>query len=213
MMKIIISSSLVATIAVFSLAIALSVATTAQPAYAEETPVTVMERKEAAQAAAAEKKEAAQAAAAEKKEAAQTRLEEKKLKACQNREKTITNIMSRMGDRGQKHIDLFSKTAEKTQAFYTKKGKLLSNYDALVAELAVKKAAAQTAVDVTKSSVVEFKCDGSDPKGAAASFKERMKAQNEALKAYKTAVKDLIVGVKSVQGPRTSTEKSTGGEQ
>lgn len=198
----IIKNGLVATIAVLSLAIGLPVVASAQPARAQE-----------AQAAAQERKEIVQTMAADKKEAAQTRLADAKLKACQKREKAVTNIMTRMGDRGQKQVDLFTKITDKTQAFYTKKGKTLSNYDALVSDVAAKKVAAQTAVDTTKASVTEFKCDGTDPKGAAAGFKENMKAQNEVLKAYKTAVKDLIVGVKSVQGSTTSAENSTGGEQ
>ncbi|HET7640449.1 MAG TPA: hypothetical protein VFK47_17115 [Ktedonobacteraceae bacterium] len=193
MKKMIIKNSLVATIAAFSFATAMPVMASAQ--------------------GVAQERETAQTTAAEKREAAQTRLANAKLKACQNREKAITNIMTRIGDRGQKQVDLFTKIADKTQAFYTNKGKKLSNYDTLVSDVTAKKQAAQTAVDATKASVIEFKCDGSDPKGAAASFKENMKTQNTALKAYKTAVKNLIVGVKSVQGSTASAENNAGGNQ
>src|SRR6185369_3265620 len=105
----------------------------------------------------------------------------------------------RIATRGQKQLDLFSTIAERTETFYTNKGKTLSNYDALVADVNAKKAAAQTTVDATKTAVTVFKCDGTDPKGAAASFKDALKNEIDALKAYKTAVKNLIVGVKSVQ--------------
>lgn len=153
--------------------------------------------------------------AEEAQTAAQTRLADAKLKACQNREKAINNIMARLADRGQRHLDLFTKIAERTEAFYITKGKTLSNYDALVADVTAKKAAAQTAVNAVKASSVTFKCDGTDPKGAAASFKDSLKNQIAALKDYKTAVKNLIVGVKSVQGSTTSTENSQqqGGQQ
>jgi len=117
--------------------------------------------------------------------------------------------MVRLGDRGQKQIDLFSTIAERTEKFYTDKGKALTNYDALVADVAAKKTAAQSAVDTVKSTSVEFKCDGNDPKGVAATFKERLKAEIAAMKAYKTSVKNLIVGVKSVQ----RTVASTGGKE
>lgn len=143
-----------------------------------------------------------------------TKLADAKLKACQNREKAINNIMGRISDRGQKQLDLFSSIATKTETFYTDKGKTLSNYDALVADVTAKKAAAQTEVDAVKAGSVTFACDGTDPKGAVASFKETLKGEIEALKAYKTAVKNLIVGVKSVQGTTSSTEnKTTGGTQ
>ena len=188
----IIKNSFVATVAVFSLAVALPAVTFAQPVRAEEAQTTARET------------------VAEKRQA---RLADAKLRACQNREKAINNIMARMGDRGQRQINLFTKIAEKTQAFYVKKGKALSNYDALVTDVTAKKTSAQTAVQTTKSSVIDFKCDGTDPKGAVAVFKENLKAQNTALKAYKTAVKNLIVGVKSVQGSTTSAGNSTGGNQ
>lgn len=143
-----------------------------------------------------------------------TRLADARLKACQNREKAINNIMSRIADRGQKQLDLFSSIATRTETFYADKGKTLSNYDALVAEVNAKQAAAQTAVDAVKSSSVTFACDGTDPKGAASSFKAALKSEIAALKDYRTAVKNLIVGVKSVQGSTTSADnKATGGNQ
>jgi len=202
MKKMIIKNSLVVAMAVFLLAVALPVVVSAQSARAQET-----------QAAAQERKEMSQTTVTDKKEVAQTRLGDAKLKVCQNREKIITNIMTRMGDRGQKQVDLFTKIADKTQVFYTEKSKISSNYDALVSDLAAKKADAQAAVDKTKAVGVDFKCDGSDPKGVAASFKENMKAQNGALKIYKTAIKDLIIDVKSVQGATLSAGNSMGDEQ
>lgn len=189
--KVIFKHSLIATMAVFSVAMAVPAVTFALPARAEE----------------------AQTNATENREAAQTRLDNVKLKVCQSREKTVNNILARIADRGQKQVDLFTKIADRTEAFYTEKGKTLSNYDALVADVTAKKAAAQTAVDATKATSVTFACDGTDPKGVVSTFQQQMKTQNEALKAYKTAVKNLIVGVKSVQGTTSSDKSSTGGNQ
>ena len=137
------------------------------------------------------------------------KLSDAKLKACQNRQKAITNIMTRMADRGQKQLDLFSTIATRTETFYTTKGKTLSNYDALVADVTAKKAAAQTEVDALKANSVSFKCDGTDPKGMADSFKTQLKAEILALKEYRTSVKNLIVGVKSVQGSTASADNKT----
>jgi hypothetical protein len=150
--------------------------------------------------------------ATEKKAAAQTKLADAKLKACQNRERAIDNLMGRIADRGQKQLDLFSSIATKTETFYTEKGKTLSNYETLVSDVSAKKDAAQTAVDTVKANSVTFKCDGSDPKGMATTFKDSLKTEIAALKDYKTSVKNLIVGVKSVQSATTSTEnKNTEG--
>ena len=144
---------------------------------------------------------------------AKTKLAEAKLRVCQKREKAITNVMGRIVTRGQKQLDLFSSIATRTEAFYADKGKTLSNYDTLVADVTAKKAAAQAAVDAIKANSVAFKCDGSDPKGASAVFKESLKTETTALKDYKTAVKNLIVGVKSAQGTADSTKDNTGGDQ
>lgn len=153
--------------------------------------------------------------AATQREAAQTRLADAKLKICQNREKAINNIMARFANRGSQQLNTFSEIAQRTETFYATKGKTLSNYDALVADVNAKKTVAQTAVDAVRSNSVSFKCDGTDPKGAAANFKNSLKSEITALKAYKTAVKNLIVGVKSVQGTATSTDNktTTGGQQ
>jgi len=142
------------------------------------------------------------------KENANTRLTDTKLKMCQAHEKDITKIMGNLADRGQKQLTLFSTIAERTEKFYTEKGKTLSNYDTLVADVNAKKTAAQTAIDTVKSTTVEFKCDGTDPKGVASSFKTALKAEIAALKAYKTSVKNLIVGVKSVQSTTTSGDST-----
>lgn len=143
------------------------------------------------------------------KDASQTRLADAKLKACENRQQAITNIMARLNDRGQKQIDLFSTIAERTEAFYKTKGNTLANYDALVADVAAKKAAAQAAVDATKSVSGTFKCDGTNPKGVVSMFKTDLKAEITALNNYKTSVKNLIVGVKSVQSTTSSTSGGT----
>ncbi|HSW85757.1 MAG TPA: hypothetical protein VLF79_04085 [Candidatus Saccharimonadales bacterium] len=141
------------------------------------------------------------------------KLADAKLKACKNREKAINNILKHISDRGQRQLNLFTSIATKTETFYTDKGKTLSNYDALVTDVTAKKAAAQTEVDTVKAESVTFKCDGTDPKGAASSFKEALKGEIQALKDYKTSVKNLIVGVKSVQGTTESMDNTTGGNQ
>jgi hypothetical protein len=140
--------------------------------------------------------------------AAQTRLQDAKLKSCQNREKAITNIMSRIADRGQKQLTLFSTIAQRTEAFYVKQGKTLSTYDQLVADVAAKQADAQTAVSAVTSQDSTFKCDGTDPKGFVNSFKDSLKSEIKALQSYRTAVKNLIVGVKSVEST-TATSSNT----
>lgn len=146
------------------------------------------------------------AKAEERLQLKEARLDAIKLKVCQKRETHINNTMDRVATRGEKQLDVFNKIATRTETFYTTKGKTLSNYDALVADVNAKKAAAEAAVAAVKSDSVTFKCDGIDPKGSAANFKSSLKTEIAALKAYKTAVKNLIVGVKSVQGTDSKTK-------
>ena len=135
-----------------------------------------------------------------------------KLGICQKRETEITNIMARMGDRGQKQLDLFAGIATRAKSLYVEKGKTLSNYDALVTDVNNEKIAAQPAVDAVKVATPSFKCDGDNPKATATSFKSIVKIQIDALNAYKQSVKNLIVGIKSVQST-TQTTTTTGGNQ
>jgi len=133
-----------------------------------------------------------------------------KLKLCQTRETTIDGIMGRLGDRGQKQLDLFTTIATRVETFYKKSGKTLDNYDTLVAAVNTAKDNGQTAVDQVKADKANFKCDGTDPSGAATSFKTDLQTEITALKNYRTAIKNLIVGVKSVIGT-TGNSQSSGG--
>jgi hypothetical protein len=147
--------------------------------------------------------------ASERKEALKAKLSEAKLKACQNRERNVNSIMARIFDRGQKQLDLFTKIAERTEKFYKDSGKILANYDALVADVNAKQTAAQTAVKNIETNGNTFSCEGADPKGVVTAFKANLKNEIEALKAFKTSVKNLIVGVKSVQGTTSSAPATT----
>lgn len=133
-------------------------------------------------------------------EAVKTRLEGAKLQSCEKRERVINSILDRIAARGERRLGVYTKIYERVQEFYTKKGLSISNYDALKAEVTAKKDAAQAAVDEIKSKNIEFACDGSDPKGAAAGFKADLKAEIEALHAYQQALKNFIVAVKTSIG-------------
>lgn len=158
----------------------------------EITNTTAQERKEAATA---------------KRETAQERLTDVKLKVCENREKRIASLVSRINERGTKQLEVFAKIADRTQVFYIEAGKTLDTYGTLVDDVNAKKATAEQAV---LSTDVTFDCHDENPKGVIEELKASRLAQIEALKSYKTSVKNLIVGVKSVQA---TTEVSEGDTQ
>lgn len=137
---------------------------------------------------------------------ADRRLTTTKLRACEDRQAAIRTIMNRIADRGQKRLDLFSTIADRAETFYTSKGKTLADYATLLADLHTKATAAQTAVDALKNAGTAFSCGSTDPHGAVATFRADLQAENTALQAYRSAVRALIVGIKSVTGTTNRTE-------
>jgi hypothetical protein len=131
------------------------------------------------------------------------RLSAAKLRVCERRATVIKNSMTRSRERADRHIKLFTAIADRTKAFYVKKGNTLANYDELVAAVDTAKAKAEAGLSVTPTAT-EFDCNGTDPKGMGMAFRAALKQEVEDLKAYKTAVKDLVVGVKSVQAKETN---------
>ena len=153
-------------------------------------------------------KEAMQA----KREKAKSQLDAAKLKVCQAREKGITTTMTNLNTRGTEHLAVFTKIADRVEAFYTSKGKTVANYDTLVADVNAKKSAAETAIANAKASGTTFSCTDSNPGMAAQQFKDAHASVVKALQDYRTAIKNLIVAVKSVQSDAntsTSAESST----
>lgn len=136
---------------------------------------------------------------AQKKQAQQEQTEAKQ-RLCHARERTIKAIMEHAAARGERQIKLFTTISERVQTFYTQKGKPLTTYEQLVSEVTAKKVAATVAVEATKAAGSSFSCSADNPKSVVENFKAKLHAQTEALQAYRQAVKNLIVGVKSVQG-------------
>lgn len=98
----------------------------------------------------------------------------------------------------------FDAIAGRVEEYYTAKvipsGKTVANYGSLVADIQTKKAAVQTALTTAQSHTGSFTCDGNDPKGQLTQFKDDMRAVKSALKDYRTAIKNLIVAVRSENG-------------
>jgi hypothetical protein len=198
MIKMTMKHGILAGMAVFAIAIIAPVA-----AYAQDADATEMRH------TAEEHKSAMQQKVVERKEAMQTKLADAKLKACEKRQEKITNIMTRMTERAEKRVVLFDTIAERTKRFYVNKGKVLANYDALVSDVDDKKAAVQAHIDTAKSTRAAFDCNGEDPKGTVDNFKATAETGRDALKAHRTAVKNLIVGVKSVQSTTVTENGGT----
>ena len=130
------------------------------------------------------------------------------LKACQNRQAAITNIMSRIDTRAQNQIALFSTIATRVENFYVSQGKTFNNYNQLVA--AVNQAAIKANTDfATVKTDSTFSCTSPNPKGMITSFQSYLKLEISDLQNYRLAVKNLIVGVASANGVNVSTSSQS----
>lgn len=135
------------------------------------------------------------------------RLAGDKLKRCRQRERNVTNIMARIVDRSTKQIDLFSLIASRTEIFYARKGKTLDSYSQLVAAVNAARNTAQTDLRTLKNTE-SFSCNSTNPKGQVATFQAALQGEIQDLKAFRSAVKNLVVGVKSVQTATSANEGS-----
>ena len=138
------------------------------------------------------------------------RLQDAKLRACQARENGIKNRSIRLADLAKDMQYKFDAIAKRVQDYYTNtvvpSGKTVANYDVLVADIQTKKTTVQTTITNAQNNFSGFSCVSDDPKGAMAQFKEDMKLVKQALKNYRTSIKNLIVAVRSVTGEENNTQ-------
>ena len=126
------------------------------------------------------------------------------LRACQAKEKSIKNRLTRLTDLVTNMESKFTSIEARVEDYYISKvvpsGKTVPNYDNLVSDIEIKKTAVQTILTTIQDDVTGFSCTGSDPKGQLTQFRENMKNIKGALKKYRTSIKNLIVAVRSVTG-------------
>lgn len=142
-------------------------------------------------------------------EARIAKLDAKKLQVCQVKEKNITKRLESLTNLVTKQEEKFASIAARVQSHYTTKsvpqGKILSNYDSLVADIASKKDAVDTALEKAKTNAENFSCTADDPKGLFSQFRKDMQTVKDALKDYRKSVRNLIVAVRGEKvGPTPS---------
>jgi len=144
------------------------------------------------------------------RELTQTRLQDAKLRACQAREKGIKNRSTGLADLAKNMQDKFDVITRRVQDYYTNtvvpSGKTVTNYDALVSDISTKKTAVQAALVKAQNDVNGFACTSDNPKDTMMKFKDDMQAVKQALKDYRTSIKNLIVAVHSVTGEENNTQ-------
>jgi len=185
---------------------AITLAASSAPVLAEDSGTTTNSDNSTttSQTSAEQKRAAAKVQAQEKIQAA-------KEKVCKAKKDFGESTENRIINRGQKRLDAYTQIAERAEKFKTDKGLTVASYDALVADVNAKKAVAQTAVDTLsadKGQLPAVACGNGTGKPAMEKFKTDLKAEQNALKAYKTSIKTLIQAIKTTAKTTTTTEGS-----
>ena len=135
---------------------------------------------------------------------------ELKQRSCEARQASINRRVNAFAAAGQRHLNVFTSIFTKVQNFYTDKKLNVANYDTLVATVKDKQTAAQQAVDVLNGLDVNIDCTQPDPAQQLQTVKTAVSDARTALKAYRIAIKDLIV---AIQGASTANSSTTEGSQ
>lgn len=121
------------------------------------------------------------------------------LQICKDHKDTIEQRTVRISQRATKHLELFNNVAARTQKFYLSSGNTFENYTSLTENVTNKSAAATQSVEALIAQNVTIDCEGVEPKAAIATYKERLQTATEALRDYRTSIKDLIAAIKTAQ--------------
>lgn len=200
---------LVSTGTVVTALVETDVSDTAQRTVASQTD-EAKQKLEAAREAAKQRNEASREAAKQQAETARTEAKERlavkqqeirikldtaRKERCEAREERINRIVAKATEQSQKHLEVFQSIEAKVTTFYVEKQLTVANYDSLQAAVDEKEAAAIAAIQSTDA--VSLDCDTEGAGREIGTFvRSSVQDLHVALKAYRTAIKDLIVAAK-----------------
>jgi DNA repair ATPase RecN len=139
-------------------------------------------------------------------------------RSCQAHQDNIKRSLTHVMDLATNIETAFDSIAGRVESFYTDKvlprGKSLSNYNQLLADIVNAKTAVSAAVTTSQADISAFSCSSPDPKSQIMTIRNDIKSVKDALKNYRTAIRNLIVAVKSlgseVESTGTITPSPTG---
>lgn len=123
-------------------------------------------------------------------------------KGCQKREQSIQKRSSQLVRMATNMLEVFERIAQRVRTYYLTVvipgGQSLDQYSELLANIDPAKAAVESALEEAANTASTFDCESSDPKQQLQKFRQDMRSVKEALTTYRTSIKDLIVGVRSI---------------
>ena len=104
-------------------------------------------------------------------------------------------VTAKVAQQATKHFDVFQKVKLRVVAFKEDKNLSPANYEALLADVNAKEEAALTAIEAVRTAKLDCAAEGSQ-KRVGTYVSTTVHTAKDALKAYRTSIKNLIVGVK-----------------
>ena len=143
-----------------------------------------------------------------------TRSNELKMRACEAKEQAVQTRMANVLRMSTNMMEAFDKISMRVEEFYQNRlvanGKTVQNYDTLIETIQTKKDAVQGALEMATEDSGAFSCAADNPKDLLVTFRKDMQAVKNALKDYRTSIKNLIVAVHSVNRTISTTPEPTG---
>lgn len=153
-------------------------------------------QREAAKNAIELKKQAIEKAAELKKQSNEERREARK-QVCEKKEESLKKKMQNGSTIANKFFEKFGSFEKKVDAFITKKGLTVEDYDSLKSKVADARNNVETSVGTLKGLGADVNCGDADVVTQnLTNYRDSVKAARGALKDYRTALVDYLVAVK-----------------
>lgn len=127
-------------------------------------------------------------------------------KVCENRKANLARRMSNAVTVAERHQANIDRIYSKVKDFYTAKQLNVPNYTDLTAQVDTAQTNSQTAINALKALDVNVDCTSQTVADSVAAFQQAVQATRDALKAYRSALVNLITALKGA-----STSANTGG--
>lgn len=132
-------------------------------------------------------------------------------KACTEHKAAITHKLTAYNAAASDKLTHLNSIFTRVKQFKTDTAQRVTNYDALVATATAKQTTATDAVAALKLVSANFDCSVADPATNVAAIKAATSDARSALKAYRQAIKDIVVALAQVNTPADTSATTTKG--
>ncbi len=154
-------------------------------------------------------RDAAKARVAERRADHQEKSLAQRQKTCEHIQKAVNNKLSAFNNSADKYLTRLDDVFTKLQDYQSTNNLSVSDYDSLVTTATEQQSAATLAVQTLKDAGTTLDCTDSDPATMLTAAKNAASDARDALKAYRTSLKDIVVAL--AQSKDTATDDSTDG--